>query len=85
MAKDEDGDMMVTVVPARYHEEPKLAKGYKSLPNLGTRGFSVPEMGGWAAGVIKGEDAIKVSVAGAGASEKMAVELLQETLKRRAK
>ena len=85
LAKDEDGDMMVTVVPAQYHEVPSLAKGFKRLPAIGPKAFVVPELGGWAAGTISGNEAVKVSVAGDGASEKSAVDLLQETLKRRAK
>jgi hypothetical protein len=83
--KDYEGDMMVTVVPAQYHEEPKLAKGYQPQPALGTKGFVAPEMGGWTAGVIKGSDAIRVSLVGPAASEKAVLDLLQETLKRRGK
>jgi hypothetical protein len=35
-AKDYDGDMMVQVVPASYHEEPKLAKSFQAMPGLGS-------------------------------------------------
>ncbi len=79
-----NGDMIVSVVPAEYHAPPTLAKGYKSLPEVGAKGFVAPEMGGWAAGAIVGQQAIRVSLAGKGASEAKAVELLKEAMKRHA-
>ena len=82
-AKDYDGDMMVQVVPASYHEQPTLAKGFQAMPNLGTKGFVVPEMGGWKAAVLRGEESIIVTVAGPAASQQTAVALLKETLSRR--
>lgn len=81
--KDYEGDMMVQVVPAQYHEEPRLAKGFKRLPDLGNKAFVVPEMGGWKAAVLRGQESIVVSVAGPAASEQGAVGLLKETLARR--
>ena len=82
-AKDYEGDMMVQVVPASYHEEPKLAKGFQAMPSLGTRGFVVPEMGGWKAAVLRGQESILVTVAGPAASQQTVVALLKETLARR--
>ena len=82
-AKDYDGDMMVQIVGASYHEEPSLAKGYKAMPDLGTKGFVVPEMGGWKAAVLRGKESIIVSLAGPAASQQTVVALLKETLSRR--
>lgn len=82
-AKDGEGSALVQVVPSQYLVEPKLAQGYKPLPSVGTRGYVVPEMGGWAAGAVVGEDGIVVSVSGKAAGEATAVSLLQETIKRR--
>jgi hypothetical protein len=77
-----NGAMMVSVVPARYHEPPKLAQGFKKLPDVGVQGFVLPEMGGWGAGAIVGPQAIRVSLDGKGASESRVIELLKETMKR---
>ncbi len=85
LAKDGSGDVIVAVVPARYHEQPKLAKGYRALGDVGAKGFVSPELDGCAAGAIQGGESIRVSVAGSGASEKTAIDLLKETLKRKAK
>ena len=82
-AKDYDGDMMVQIVPASYHEQPTLAKGFKAIPELGTKGFVIPEMGGWKAAVLRGTESIIVTVAGPAASQQTAVALLKETLSRR--
>ena len=82
-AKDYTADMMVQIVPASYHEQPKLAKGYQAMPDLGTKGFVVPEMGGWKAAVVRGEESIIVSVAGPAANQQQAIALLKETLSRR--
>jgi hypothetical protein len=76
------GSMMVSVLAARYHEPPKLAQGFKKLPDVGVQGFVVPEMGGWGAGCILGTQAIRVSLDGKGASEATVIELLKETMKR---
>jgi hypothetical protein len=78
------GDVIVTIVPAQYHERPTLAQGFKEVPEVGTKGFVAPDMGGWVAGAIVGNEAIKVSVAGATAGETSAIALLKETIKRHA-
>jgi hypothetical protein len=81
--KDYDGDMMVQIVAARYHEQPTLAKGFQRLPDIGPKAFVVPEMGGWKAATLRGEESIIVSVSGPAANEKQAIALLKETLARR--
>jgi hypothetical protein len=78
------GDVMVIVVPAQYHERPSLAKGFKEMPDIGTKGFVAPDMGGWVAGAIVGNEAVKVVVAGPKATETNAVSLLKEAIKRHA-
>ena len=82
LAKDESGDVIVSVVPAEYHEQPSMQEGYRVLPDVGTKGFVAPYMGGWLAGAIQGKQAIRVSVAGSGATQSAAIELLKESMKR---
>lgn len=82
-AKDGEGDVMVIAVPANYAEVPSLAGGFRELPELGEKGFVVPELGGWVAAAIRGKDFVKVSVAGAKASADNAIALFKETIKRR--
>lgn len=78
------GDVMVIVVPARYHERPKLANGFRDVPDVGEKGFVAQDMGGWIAGAIVGKDAVRVVLDGQTASEANAIALLKETIKRRA-
>jgi len=84
-SKDGDGDAIVQVVAANYLSEPRLAKGYKPLPDIGAKGHVLPEMGGWKAAAVFGPDAVVVMVSGKGASEAGAVALLQEAAKRRSR
>jgi hypothetical protein len=79
-----NGSMLVQVVPARYHEKPSGAPGYKKLPEIGPQAFVVPEMGGWHAGSLEGAHAVHVNLSGKGASEATAVALLKEAMKREA-
>ena len=83
LAADGTGDVIVAVVPSSYHEPPSAAAGYRALPDVGAKGFVAPQLDGWVAGAIVGEDAIRVSAAGASASEAITVSLLQDTIKRR--
>ena len=76
------GDVMVVVVPARYHERPTLAKSFKEVPDVGARGFVAQDMGGWVAGAIAGTDAVRVTIDGAAASETNAIALLKESIRR---
>ena len=85
LAADGTGDVIVAVVPSSYHEPPSAAPGYRALPDVGAKGFVAPQLDGWVAGAIVGEDAIRVSAAGATASEATTVSLLQDTMKRRAR
>jgi hypothetical protein len=78
----QNGSVLVQVVPARYHEKPSGARGYKKLPDIGTQACVVPEMGGWHAGSLNGTSAVHVIISGKGASEAKAVELLKESMKR---
>lgn len=82
---DEESEMMVQVVPASYYEAPTQARGYKPVPDVGSRGFVIPELGGWAAGAVIGDEFLKVSILGPGAAETSAVELLREARKRLAR
>jgi hypothetical protein len=79
------GEVMVVVVPARYHARPKLAKGFKDVPDVGEKGFVAQDMGGWVAGAIAGKDAVKVALDGVTATEANAIALLKETIARHAK
>lgn len=76
------GSMLVQVVPARYHEKPSGAPGYKKLPEIGPQAFVVPELGGWHAGSLQGAQAVHVTLSGKGASEAKTIELLKESMKR---
>ena len=78
----QNGSVLVEVVPARYHEKPSAAPGYKKLPDVGTQAFVVPDMGGWHAGSLNGARAVHVIIRGRSASEAKAVELLNESMKR---
>jgi hypothetical protein len=79
-----NGSMLVQVVPARYHEKPSGATGYKKLPEIGPQAFVVPELGGWHAGSLRGTHAVHVTLRGKGASEAKTIELLKESMKREA-
>jgi hypothetical protein len=78
----DDGSMLVQVVPARYHERPSAAPGYKKLPQVGPQAFVVPQSGGWQAGTLQGAHSIQVQVSGKGATEAKTVELLKESMTR---
>lgn len=82
-AKDDDGDMMVQIVDAAHHEQPTLAKGFQRLPEFGPKAFVVPEMGGFKAATVRGNESIIVSVSGTGVTAQTAVALLKDTLNRR--
>jgi hypothetical protein len=84
LAVDGTGDVIVAVVPSSYHEAPTLAPGYRAVADVGNKGFVAPQLDGWIAGAIVGEDAIRVSAAGSSATEETAITLLKDTIKRRA-
>ncbi len=82
VSSTDDADAMIMVIPSRCHERPGLAPGFKPLAEPGTNGFVVPEMGGWAAGTVLGEKAIKVSLSGPRVTEQSVLSLLREVAKR---
>lgn len=83
VAKDGEGDVMIQIVPKSYHRNPTLADGYARLADLGEQGNVTPDMGGWVAATIIGEESILTSVAGQSATAASAEALLRETIKRR--
>jgi hypothetical protein len=84
-ALDDTGDAMIQIVPASFHEMPRGSKGYRDLPDIGTKGLVAVFFDGWLARAIVGPDSISVSVAGAGASDATAIAMLRETIARRKK
>ena len=82
-AEDDDGQVMIAIVPADYEERASAAEGFREVPEAGKRGFVVPDMGGWVAGAIAGNSFYKVTVAGTKASDSSALALLKETMKRK--
>ena len=82
VTEDESGDVMIIIVPKDYHEAPRLAPGYTELPTIGEQGFVAPELGGWVAASIVGDESIRVTVAGGAASAISAQALLEETINR---
>ncbi len=81
---DYEASVTVTVVPPNYFPEPKLVKGFKRLPDVGSRGWVAPD-DGWSAGALVQDVAIVVGISGKTATEPSAVRLLQEVIKRRAR
>ena len=82
-ASDGSGDVIVAVVPAKNHEPTKGSATYRALPDIGGEGFVSKYLDGWIAGAIKGDSALRVSVAGNGASEATAIDLLRAALAKR--
>lgn len=80
--KSDESDAILTIVPARYYEEPSLVKGFKRLPGLGKKAWVAPDAG-WRAGVLLDDVAILVNLEGGKASEANVVAFLREALKRR--
>lgn len=68
------------------HPQLLCPAGYLGKPVLAGRnagmGFVVSELGGWAAGTIVGEKAIKVTLEGPKTSEESAVAFLREAVRR---
>jgi hypothetical protein len=77
-----NGAMIFSIVSMRNHKPPKTAEGYRGLPGIGVEGFVVPELGGWVAGSIVGQQAIRVSLSGDGVTELSTVGLLEQAIKR---
>ncbi len=80
---DATGTVMLQIVDAADHSPPSRAAGFKKLGDVGTKGFIVPQMGGWQAGAIQGAKSINI-VTGGASSEAKTTALLREALKRTA-
>ena len=72
----------VSVVTPNYFPEPSGVKGFRRLPNVGSKGWVAPDFG-WSAGAVVEGAAVVVVVSGKKATEASAVALLQEAIKRR--
>ncbi len=83
LTKDNNGDVMIVVVPRTLHEAPMQMEGFAALPDVGLQGFTAPFVDGWSAAAIVGEESVRVAVAGEDASAASAALLLKETIKRR--
>ena len=82
MDTDGEGYALLQVVPEDYYEaSSSSASGYKELPDVGKKGFVVPEEGGWGGGAIKGGKGIMFSTRGT-STEAQAVSFLKEAMKR---
>jgi len=82
--KDDEASAMVTVVPPSYFPQPTLVKGFRRLPDVGSKGWVAPDQG-WSAGALVQDVAVVVVISGKAATEASAVRLLQEVIKRRKK
>jgi hypothetical protein len=80
--KDDEADAIVQVVASRYFVAPSGSKGFKPLPNIGSKGFVAQQYDGWSAGAIVGDLGIWVNVSGKAAKDSSAIALLEETIKR---
>lgn len=72
----------VSVVAAKDFPRPTLLKGFKPLPDVGSKGWVAPDSG-WSAGALVDEMAIVVVVSGKTATEAAVVSLLRDAIKRR--
>lgn len=82
-AVDGGGMTMVQVVAMKDANHPSGAPGFREMPNLGKGAYVAEDMGGWIAGAPQRAEFVIVVVSGPNASEKTAVALMNETLKRR--
>ena len=82
LAKDGSGDVIVAAILPVHHEPPKLAGGCQPLAAPGADGFTAPYLGGWIAGAIVSDRALRVSVDGQAASRASALALLTDAAKR---
>jgi hypothetical protein len=80
--KDYESSALVQVVPARYFPEPRLVKGFRKLPGIGTKAWVAPDFD-WSAGALVDTEGVVVVLKGKKATEASAIALLQEVIKRR--
>jgi hypothetical protein len=84
-AKGGEGEVVVAIAAAGDHEQPSQAAGFRKIDSPGRKRFVVPDMGGWIAGTIVGDKAIRVTVVGKGASQASALKLLSDAASRRSR
>jgi hypothetical protein len=77
------GMIMITADPIANADHPSHAPHFRELPELGKGAYVDADMGGWTASAPQGKEFIGVVVTGPNASEKTAIALMTETLKRR--
>ena len=78
-----DGMIMISASPIAQADHPSHAPHFRELPELGKGAYVDADMGGWTASAAQGKEFVGVVVTGPNASEKTAIALLIETLKRR--
>lgn len=76
-----NGSAMVQIVAADDHEPASAAPGFKTLKDVGSEGFIVPQMGGWHAAAIAGAHSINV-LTGGKSDEAKTTAFLKEAIKR---
>ena len=74
--------VQIQVVDADYWEVPSMGEDYEERPEIGEEGFVIPEMGGFKAGALAGDQAVFASLAGGSATKDSTVAFLQEVLTR---
>ncbi len=79
--KNSEAFATVSVVPSSYFPQPDLVKGFKRLPDVGSKGWVAPDSG-WSAGAVVQDVAVVVVISGKTATEASAVALLREAIKR---
>jgi hypothetical protein len=77
------GMIMISASPIAQADHPSRAPHFRELPELGKGAYVDADMGGWTASAAQGEEFVGVVVTGPNASEKTAIALIVETLKRR--
>ncbi len=80
---DDNAKVLIQAVPMEYADNPSGSPGFRELPDLGKGAYVATDRGGWSAGAPQGGDFVGIIVAGPNASEKTAIDLMKETLKRR--
>ncbi len=80
---DDNAKVLIQAVPMEYADNPSGSLGFRELPELGKGAYVATDMGGWSVGAPQGEDFVGVILRGPNASEKTAIDLMKETLKRR--
>jgi hypothetical protein len=77
------GMVMISANPIANLDHPSHAPHFRELPELGKGAYVDADMGGWTASAPQGKQVVDVVVTGPNASEKTAIAVIEETLKRR--